>query len=108
MQKTMQFILLNFQQRIQTEDLLEISHMSYASFYSAFKKAFQMPFKDYLVNVRVGNACKGLSDGSMNISEIAYESGFENISNFNRQFKKIKGVTPSQFQKQYELELSNH
>ena len=63
-----------------------------------------MPFKDYLVNVRVGYACKWLAEGSINISEIAYESGFENISNFNRQFKKIKGVTPSQFQKQYEAE----
>jgi AraC-like DNA-binding protein len=106
MQKAMQFILQNFQKKIQTEDLLEISHKSYASFYSAFKKAFQMPFKDYLVNVRIGYACKWLSEGSMNISEVAYESGFENISNFNRQFKKIKGVTPSQFQKEYEEESS--
>jgi AraC-like DNA-binding protein len=104
MQKARQFILQNFQKKIQTTDLLGISHKSYASFYSAFKKAFQMPFKDYLVNVRVGYACKWLSEGSMDISEIAYESGFENMSNFNRQFKKIKGVTPSQFQKQYEEE----
>jgi|WetSurMetagenome_2_1015567.scaffolds.fasta_scaffold99027_2 AraC-like DNA-binding protein len=107
MQKAMQYILQNFQKKIQTEDLLEISHKSYASFYSAFKKAFQMPFKDYLVNVRVGYACKFLAEGSINISEIAYESGFENMSNFNRQFKKIKGVTPSQFQKQYKDELPN-
>jgi len=108
MQKAMQFILQNFQKKIQTEDLLEISHKSYASFYSAFKRAFQMPFKDYLVNVRVGYACKRLAEGSINISEIAYESGFENMSNFNRQFKKIKGVTPSRFQKQYEDESSIH
>ena len=108
MQKAMQYILQNFQKKIRTEDLLEICHKSYAAFYSAFKKAFQMPFKDYLVNVRVGYVCKRLAEGSISISEIAYESGFENISNFNRQFKKIKGVTPSQFQKQYEEELSNH
>ena len=104
MQKARQYILQNFQKKIQTEDILEISNKSYASFYSAFKKAFQMPFKDYLVNVRVGYACKCLTEGSINISEIAYESGFENISNFNRQFKRIKGVTPSQFQKHYEDE----
>ena len=60
-----------------------------------------MPFKDYLLKVRVGYACKLLSEESMHISEIAYDSGFENLSNFNRQFKKIKGITPSQFQKQY-------
>jgi AraC-like DNA-binding protein len=39
-------------------------------------------------------------DATQDISEIAYDSGFENLSNFNRQFKKIKGETPSQFQEQ--------
>jgi len=59
-----------------------------------------MSFKTYLLNVRIGYACRLLTDASKNISEIAYDSGFENLSNFNRQFKKIKGVTPSQFQEQ--------
>lgn len=59
-----------------------------------------MPFKSYLMNIRVGYACRLLIDATLDISEIAYDSGFENLSNFNRQFKKIKGVTPSQFQKQ--------
>ena len=101
MQMAMQYILQNFQKRIQIHDLLELTNMSYASFYPSFKKTYQMPFKDYLLNVRVGYACKLLSEGSMHISEIAYDSGFENLSNFNRQFKKIKATTPSQFQKQY-------
>lgn len=101
LQQAMQYILHNFQKRIQIEDLLTLTNMSYASFYPAFKKAYLMPFKDYLLNVRIGYACKLLTEGSMQISEIAYDSGFENISNFNRQFKKIKNITPSQFQKQY-------
>ena len=66
-----------------------------------------MPFKDYLLNVRVGYACKLLTEGIMNISEIAYDSGFENLSNFNRQFKKIKNITPSQFQKQFSVVNAN-
>ena len=57
-----------------------------------------MTFKEYLVNVRVGYACKLLTDETMNISQIAYNCGFENLSNFNRQFKKIRNITPSQFQ----------
>ncbi len=60
-----------------------------------------MPFKDYLLNVRVGYACKLLTENTMNVSEIAYASGFENLANFNRQFKKIKGFTPTHFQRQY-------
>ncbi len=102
LQKIMQYILQNFQHNIQIKDLLAISNMSYASFYLAFKRAYKVPFKDFLLNVRIGYACKLLIEGEMNISEIAYDSGFENLSNFNRQFKKIKGVTPSQYKKHYE------
>jgi AraC-like DNA-binding protein len=97
----MQYILQNFQKKIQVHDLLGITNMSYGSFYPTFKKAYTMSYKDYLLKVRVGYACKLLAEESMHISEIAYDSGFENLSNFNRQFKKIKGITPSEFQKQY-------
>ncbi len=100
MQKTLQYILQNFQKKIEIKDLLEITNMSYATFYSAFKRAYILPFKDYLLNIRIGYACKLLLDETLNISQIAYDCGFENISNFNRQFKRIKNITPSQFQKQ--------
>jgi AraC-like DNA-binding protein len=100
MQKALSFILQNFQQNIIIKDLLEITNMSNTSFYAAFKQTYRMPFKDYLLNIRVGYACKLLTEASQNISGIAYDSGFGNISNFNRQFKKIKGITPSQFQDQ--------
>ena len=100
MQKALKFILQNFQKNIIIKDLLKITNMSNTSFYAAFKKTYRMPFKDYLLNIRIGYACKLLTDESQNISGIAYDSGFGNISNFNRQFKKIKGVTPSQFQEQ--------
>lgn len=101
MQLALQHIFQNFQKKIQIDDLLDLTNKSYASFYPAFKKTFMMPFKDYLLNVRIGYACKLLVDGTMAISEIAYDSGFENIANFNRQFRKIKKMTPTEFQKQY-------
>jgi AraC-like DNA-binding protein len=101
MKVAMRYILENFQKKIQIKDLLEITNMSYAAFYSSFKKSYTMPFKDYLLNVRIGYACKLLTEKSMNISEVAYSSGFENLANFNRQFKRIKGTTPKQFQKHF-------
>jgi AraC-like DNA-binding protein len=108
MQKVLKYILQNFQKYIIIKDLLEITNMSYTSFYAAFKQTYRMPFKDYLLNIRVGYACKLLTDASQNISGIAYDSGFGNISNFNRQFKRIKGITPSQFQEQIKkMELEN-
>ncbi len=100
MQKALKHILQNFQKHVEIKDLLEITNMSNTSFYAAFKQTYRMAFKDYLLNTRVGYACKLLTDASQNISGIAYDSGFGNISNFNRQFKKIKGVTPSQYQEQ--------
>lgn len=82
--------------------------MSNTSFYAAFKKTYRMPFKDYLLKIRVGYACKLLTGESQNISGVAYDSGFGNISNFNRQFKRIKGITPSQFQEQIKrMEIEN-
>lgn len=97
MQRALKHILQNFQKHIRIRDLLEITNMSNTSFYAAFKQTYRMPFKDFLLNTRVGYACKLLTNPSQNIAGIAYDSGFGNISNFNRQFKKIKGITPSQF-----------
>ena len=61
-----------------------------------------MTFKEYLLNTRIGYACKLLTSGSMTISQIALGCGFENLSNFNHQFRKLKSVTPSAFRKQAE------
>ncbi len=91
------YILQNFQKEITIKSLLEISNMSNTTFSMVFKKTFRMTFKEYLESIRIGYACKLLNEDRSNISEIAYRSGFQNISNFNRQFKRIKGVTPSQF-----------
>jgi len=108
MQKALKYILQNFHKQISIKDLLAITNMSNTSFYAAFKQTYRMPFKDYLLHIRVGYACKILTDASQNISGIAYDSGFGNISNFNRQFKKIKGITPSQFQDQIKkIEIEN-
>ena len=98
MQKALQYILQNFQKQIQIKDLLQVTNMSNTTFYNAFIYTYRMTFKSYLLNVRIGYACRLLIDATKSISEIAYESGFENLSNFNRQFKKIKGITPSEFQ----------
>lgn len=103
MQKALQFISQNFHKQIRIHDLLNITNMSNSSFYEAFRMTYRMPFKDYLLNLRIGYACKLLTHSKQQISGIAYESGFENIANFNRQFKKIKGITPSEFLKRVNL-----
>lgn len=98
LQKAIQFIHQNFQQDIGVKQMLEVTNMSNTTFCLAFKKMFRMTFKEYLLTTRIGYACKLLTSEAFGIAQIAYHSGFENISNFNRQFKKIKGITPSKFQ----------
>jgi AraC-like DNA-binding protein len=99
MHTALQYIMQNFQKEIQVRDLLEVTNMSYATFYNYFKRNYKMPFKEYLLDIRVDYACKLLKDQSRNIAEIAYSCGFENLSNFNRQFRRLKSMTPSQYQK---------
>lgn len=107
MQKAMQYILQNFQKKATIEGVLAYTKMSNTAFCKAFKTSYRMTFKEYLLSIRIGYACNLLTDDNLNISEIAYTSGFENISNFNRQFKKIKGATPSEFrQTHYNLKRS--
>jgi AraC-like DNA-binding protein len=100
MHKALQYIMQNFQKDIQVKDLLEVTNMSYGTFYNYFKRTYKMPFKEYLLDIRIHYACKLLKDQSLNISEIAYSCGFENLSNFNRQFKRIKNMTPSNYHEQ--------
>ncbi|MGE5406251.1 MAG: AraC family transcriptional regulator [Methanosarcina sp.] len=107
MQKALQYILQNFQNNIQIDQLLEITNMSYSTFYSHFYRDFKMTYKQYLLGVRLDYACKLLKNESLSISGIAYSCGFGNLSNFNRQFRKAKKLTPSQFQKELFSVVSN-
>ena len=106
MQKAVQYILQNFQKQIRINDLLDISNMSGTTFFMSFKKMYRMTFKRYLLNIRIGYACRLLGEETMNISQIAYECGFENLSNFNRQFKVIKGCAPREYKKHLKGEKS--
>jgi AraC-like DNA-binding protein len=96
-QKAIEHILQHFQEDISMKEMLAITNMSNSAFCIAFKKTCRMTFKEYLLTVRVGYACKLLTEGTLNISQVAYSCGFENLSNFNRQFKKIRNTTPSTF-----------
>jgi AraC-like DNA-binding protein len=98
MQKALEYIVQHLHEKVTIKEMLNVTNMSNSAFCVAFKKNYRMTFKEYLLNLRIGYACKLLTEASMNISQIAYNCGFENMSNFNRYFKKLKGMTPSDFQ----------
>lgn len=95
------YVIKNFKEQISIDDLASEVNMTKTSFCRFFKKRAKKSFVQYLNELRIGYACKLLYTESYNISETAYESGFENISNFNKQFLKIKKSTPSQVLAQF-------
>lgn len=101
-----EFILKNFKEDIKLKDVLEIANMSNTQFFLAFKKTYRMPFKSYLLKLRIGYACRLLANPMRNVSQVAYESGFENLSNFNRHFKSINECTPTAYRKKLERKLT--
>ncbi|RMZ50979.1 AraC family transcriptional regulator [Flavobacteriaceae bacterium PRS1] len=100
MSAVMEYTMNNFQDTIRLEDIAKISAMTKNAFCKYFKKRTNKTYFRFLNELRVENACKLiLSDKELSIAEIADKSGFNNISNFNRQFKNVKQMTPSQYKK---------
>jgi AraC-like DNA-binding protein len=95
--KIYQYMLDNFRENVNLESVSAMIGMTSTSFCRYFKKHTNNSMHKVLNEIRVGHACRLLIEGKMKISSIGYESGFSNISNFNEQFKRIKGVTPRQY-----------
>ncbi|MBC6997278.1 AraC family transcriptional regulator [Cytophaga sp. FL35] len=93
------FIFKNFNTPIHSKDVAEIAHMNPSAFSRFFKRVHRKTFTRYLNEIRVGFSCKLLMEHNKSVSEVCYESGFNNISNFNRQFKAITGMSPSDYVK---------
>lgn len=100
-EKIYQYVLMNFTSEVQLETVSALINLSPQSFCRYFKSRTNKVFFTFLNEVRIGHSCKLLIDKNLNVAQICYESGFNHLSNFNRQFKKIKGMTPSEFQKSY-------
>jgi len=98
-----QYLYDNLHNQIKINDVAALINMSPSAFSHFFKKRTQRSFSDYLTDLRIGHAAKSLIETEKNISEICFESGFNNISNFNRSFKVQKGCTPSEFRAQQKL-----
>jgi transcriptional regulator GlxA family with amidase domain len=73
--------------------------LSAAGFSRFFSRHFGKPFVCYLAEIRIGNACRLLMESNLGIAQIAAEVGFNNLANFNRRFRELKGVTPSEYRR---------
>jgi AraC-like DNA-binding protein len=101
MNKVYAYVMQNFRQKISLEEAAAIANMSLSSFSRYFKSRANKSFSDVLSEIRIDYACKLLTDPDANISQVCYESGFNTLSNFNKQFKDVTGQTPLQYKKEY-------
>lgn len=95
--RVMDYLSRHYSEVIRLSEVAEMVNMSESSFCRFFKQHTSKSFIDFLTDIRLGAASRALIDSSLSIAEIGYDCGFNNLSNFNRIFKKKKGVTPSEF-----------
>lgn len=95
--KVCSYIEEHYEQEIKLSNLAELIGMSESAFSHFFKKRTNRNFISYLNDVRIGHATRMLFETTNSIAEIAYLCGFNNISNFNRLFKRSKGQNPSEY-----------
>ncbi len=91
------YVMNNFSKEISLQDVASITNLSPQSFCRFFKNRTKKSSKHFLNEVRIGHACKRLTEEDWSIAEIAYSCGFKNLSNFNRFFKEIVGKTPKEY-----------
>jgi len=102
-EKVNNYVQKNLNQKITLSDVASLVNMSETAFSHFFKKSTNTSFTDYLNDLRLGHAARLLTETEMTISEICFDSGFNNVSNFNRTFKKKIGFTPTGFRTQQKL-----
>ena len=82
-----------------------IVHLSEGAFSRFFREHTGKTFPQFVNELRIGKACSLLMEGDLNITEVAYDCGFTNLSNFNRQFLRLKGLSPREFRAQVQERL---
>lgn len=100
-QKVQHYINAHYQEEIRLNDLAEMVGMTDVAFSRFFKLRTGKSLSDYIIDIRLGYATRLLVDSTMTIAEICYECGFNNLSNFNRIFKKKKNCSPKEFRENY-------
>jgi AraC-like DNA-binding protein len=95
----------NFKNNISIKDAAEAANLSPNSFCRYFKTRTLKTYWQFLLEIRIGHACRLLIENKGSVAQICSECGFNNLSNFNRQFKALLKITPLQYAKTYAVHL---
>jgi AraC-like DNA-binding protein len=99
--RVFQFTIDSFKDRISLPEVAAVACMSVPAFCRYFKRSTKKTYTEFLNEVRIGYACNLLQDTQKSVLDICYESGYNSIANFHRQFFKTKSYTPLQYRKYF-------
>ncbi len=99
--KVYEYVFQHIQEGVKLEEASALLNMSPNSFCRFFKKKTDLTFMEYVKRVRVGIAAKLLAETDKQVTQICFESGYNNLANFNFYFKSIMGKTPSEYRKSF-------
>jgi len=107
MSKVYDYILDNFKRDISLDEVASIAYLSPSAFCRYFKKFTRKTLSEFLIDLRIGYACKLLQNNNLGISQVSMDAGFNNVSYFNRKFKAVKGQTPMEYQRRFLIKRAN-
>lgn len=96
-QKVHEYIMSHYKEDISQEQVAKLVNMSPSVFSHFFKKSTKKTFSDYLNYIRIAYACKLLLETDQTIAQICFESGYDSLSNFNKQFRNRMNISPKQY-----------
>lgn len=96
-----EYSIKNFRRKIQLEEIAEVANISPNSFCRYFKSRTRKTYSQFLIELRVGHACKLLIENNQCIKRLCYESGFNNFTSFHKYFKMITGKSPLTYQREF-------
>jgi len=103
--KVYAYIIENFRSNITLEKTAQVAHLTPTAFCRFFKSRTRKTFTQFLNEVRISFACRLLIEGKLDIAQVCFESGFNNLSYFNRQFKIVKKETPSSYRDKHNIKV---
>ncbi len=95
--KVLHFLTTQYQQKIELDKVAEIAHLHPSAFCRFFKEKTGKSLSEYVTDLRISYACKLIIEGKLSVSQVCFESGFNNLSNFNRTFKRLTKMTPTEY-----------
>lgn len=99
-----EYVMNNYKTDISSKEIADLAMMSYSGFCRYFKNRTKKNFSSFVNEIRIGNSCKQLLESDdVSVSEVCYDNGFNNMSNFNKQFKKIVKCTPYSFKQRSKM-----